>query len=64
MAGQDGNAKNIQEERAAADTAETGAALLREMDGLRQFIVSTPNSDISPLAAKSFFDAEIIRRGS
>lgn len=64
MAGQDGNVKNIQEERAAADTAETGAALLREMDGLRQFIVSTPNSDISPLAAKSFFDAEIIRRGS
>lgn len=64
MAGQDGNAKNIQEERAAADTAATGAALLREMDGLRQFIVSTPDSDVSPLAAKSFFDAEIIRRGS
>lgn len=64
MGNETGNAKNIQEERAAVDVALVGAAFLREQDGVRQFVASMPNSSISPLAATSFMEAEIIRRGS
>jgi hypothetical protein len=64
MGDENGTVKNIQEERAAADIASTGAAFLREQDGTRQFVASLPNSTISPLSAKSFMEAEIIRRGS
>jgi len=64
MGDENGTVKNIQEERAAADTASTGAAFLREQNGTRQFVASLPNSTISPLSAKSFMEAEIIRRGS
>lgn len=64
MGDENGTVKNIQEERTAADTASSGAALLREENGIRQFIASLPNSTISPLAATSFMEAEIIRRGA
>jgi hypothetical protein len=64
MGNDNGSVNNIQEERVAADTASTGAAFLREQDGVRQFVASMPNPNVSPLAAKSFMEAEIIRRGS
>lgn len=60
---QDGRVEAVQEELVAADKARKGAALLREKDGLRQYIASLQSPEISGLTARSFMEAEIIRRG-
>ena len=60
----DGSMKNIVEEHVAPDTGTSGATLIREQNGIRQFIASIQNPTISKLAATSFMEAEIIRRGA
>jgi hypothetical protein len=59
----DGNMKNIVEENVATETATKGTTLIKEKDGLRQFIASLHQTTPSPLAATSWIEAEIIRRG-
>lgn len=60
----DGQCKNIVEENVATDSAVSGATLIREQNGLRQFIASLQQPTISKLAATSWMEAEIIRRGA
>lgn len=65
MADNSGQAKNIQEANVFPDTATDGTTVLRERDGETQFvfIAGARTAGLSGLAAKDFFDAEIIRRG-
>jgi hypothetical protein len=57
-----GQCENIQEGNVAVESAVSGATLIREKDGLRQFIASLKQPTASPLAATSWIDAEVIRR--
>ena len=61
-AGPSGECANVQEANVAVDTAESGATLIREQDGLKQFIASLKTPTISKMAASSWFTAEQIRR--
>jgi len=58
-----GECKNMQEENVAVENAASGSVLVREKDGIRQFIASLHQPVDSPMAATSWFDAEVIRRG-
>lgn len=58
----DGSAKNIQESNVAPDSGDAGTSLIREQDGIKQFVTVINNASMSGLAAKSFIDAEIVRR--
>jgi hypothetical protein len=62
IAGNGGACKNVQEENVATDSAVSGASLIRERNGLRQFIAALHQPTSSPLAATSWIDAEVIRR--
>jgi hypothetical protein len=62
MATQDGQIKNIQEANIAAESGTTGAALIREENGIKQFIASVSGQGISPLATTSWMDMEVIRK--
>lgn len=59
-----GEIVNNQEENVATDTADYGASILKEEDGIRQFITSLKNPEVSTLAARDFMEAEIIRKGA
>ena len=59
----DGACKNVQEKHVSPDSAISGAAIIREQDGVRQYIASLHNPTISRFAAKSWLTTEIIRRG-
>lgn len=58
----DGQLVNMQEDNVAADTGTTGAAMLREHNGLKQFVASVQDSMVSPLASTSFIAMEVIRK--
>ncbi len=58
----DGQLVNLQEDNVAADTGTAGAAMLREHNGLKQFVASVQNSTVSPLALQSFLEMEVIRK--
>ncbi len=60
--GPGGQISNIQEKNVAADYAESGSSVVREEDGIKQFISSLVDPTTSNLVAKDFFDAEIIRK--
>ena len=59
-----GEIVNNQEDNVATDTADSGASILKEEDGIRQFITSLKNTEVSTLAARDFMEAEIIRKGA
>ena len=59
----DGSCKNLVEENVAVETAKSGATLIMETDGVRIFIASLHSPTVSPMAAKSFVEAEETRRG-
>lgn len=61
---QNGTVRNVQEDNVAVSPASTGAALMRESDGLKQLIASTFGSGVSQAAARSYMDAEIVRKGT
>ena len=60
----DGSARNEQEKHVAPDHATAGAAMIREQDGMQQFIASLRGTRANTLAARSWIDAEVIRRGA
>lgn len=62
MAGNGGEIENKQEDTVAPDYSNAGAMLIREEDGMKQAITSLKQPTMSTLAAKSWIDAEVIRR--
>lgn len=58
-----GQLDNRVEDNVAPHKADSGSSMIREEDGLKQFVTSLTNPTISTLAAKDFIDAEIIRKG-
>lgn len=62
MAGNGGDIKNVQEATVAPDYSNVGTSLIREEDGMKQFITSLKTPSTSTLAAQSWIDAEVIRR--
>jgi len=60
----DGSCENLQEKHVAVESAVSGATLIQESNGLRQYIVSLNQPTTSRMAATSWIDAEIIRRGA
>ena len=62
VGGPGGQCKNVQEANVAVESAVSGAALIREQDGVRQFIASLKQPTNSPLAATAWITAEQIRR--
>lgn len=64
MGTKDGQAENLQEANVAAGSGTAGASLVREQDGIRHMIVSVQNPDVSPLAASSFIEMEVIRKAA
>jgi hypothetical protein len=64
MGTKDGQAENLQEKNVAADSGTSGASLIREQDGIRQMVVSVRDPNVSPLAATSFLEMEVIRKAA
>jgi len=64
MGSKDGQATNLQEQNVAPDSGSVGASLIREQDGLRQMVVSVRDPNVSPLAASSFLEMEVIRKAA
>lgn len=64
LATEGGQVKNFVEDHAVANPAEIGAAIIREQDGLRQFISTAVPTGSSPMVASSWAEAEIIRKSS
>lgn len=58
----DGQVENLQEKNVAVDPAIIGASLFREQDGMKQMVSSLFSPQSTVVAARSFMDAEIIRK--
>lgn len=61
-ADQNGKATLQQDDSIAPDLAGSGAAIYREVDGMKYTIASLSNANASFAAAKSFMEAEVIRK--
>lgn len=59
---EDGNVKTMQEPNVAIDPPLVGASLMRLQDGVSQLISSGFGVETSGIAAKTYMDAEVIRR--
>ena len=59
-----GECKNVVEDNVAVESAVSGATLIREQNGVRQFLASLHQPTASTMAATSWFEAEVIRRGA
>lgn len=57
-----GEIKNVMEEQCAPDQGDSGSLLIREENGIRQAVTTIQNPTLPPIVAKSFMEAEIIRR--
>lgn len=55
---------NLQEEAIAMTKFRSGAAMFREQDGMKHVVSSLFDSETAGAAAYSYFDAEIIRKGT
>ncbi len=62
LATSDGQIKNLQEASVAVEVGKSGSAVIREENGIRQFIASVRNQSVSPLAANSFIEMEVVRK--
>jgi hypothetical protein len=60
----DGNIQNIQEGNIAVGSANFGASIYKEFDGVQQMVSSLFDSEVSQAAAGSFMEAELIRKES
>lgn len=58
------NVKNVQEDNVAVQTGESAACLVRESDGMRKALASVQGLNASSAAARTYMDAEIIRKGT
>lgn len=63
IADDQGNAKAVQEEALAFGIAQSGASLLREYDGLQQIVTTRVGAQTSTAVAKSWMEAEVVRKG-
>lgn len=61
---QQGEVRNVQEDRVAVGGAAAGASMYVERDGMRQVVASLFGAEVSNAAATSFMEAEIIRKES
>lgn len=59
----DGTLDFLQKQSNAVASAERGTAFVRETDGKRQLVASVFGAGATSLAAKSFIDAELVKRG-
>jgi len=59
---QTGVVKNVQEKDVAVDPAVVGAALFREQDGMKQMIASLFSPQSTVVAARSYMEAEVVRK--
>lgn len=57
-----GSVENLQEANVAVEPAQAGAALFREHDGLKQALASMFGERPTAMTAKSWMDAEIVRK--
>lgn len=64
LAGDSGQIQNLTEKHVATNPASTGAALIREQNGLRQFITSAVPDHTSPFINTSWAASEAVRRAS
>lgn len=62
IGGKQGEFVNVQERMVAADTGAGCAVMVRENNGVRQFVASVRNAQPSPMAASSFIEMEVIRK--
>lgn len=56
--------ENLQHERVRVGSATHGASLLRETDGMKQIVAALAGGSTGGMAARSFMDAEVIRKGT
>lgn len=61
---QTGEVRNLQEEHVATVPAVAGASMLREQDGLKQMVASLFGPQQTVMAASSYMDAEVVRKGT
>lgn len=59
----DGAAVNLQDKTVATDSGTSGATLLREFDGMKKAVAAVSGVEQSAAAARSYMDAEIVRKG-
>lgn len=59
-----GEIVNKQEANVATETGTVGASVMRDENGIKQFMASIKDPTVSPLVAKSFFSAEVIRKAT
>ena len=64
VGGADGQLRNLVDTLVAPGTASSGASIIREQDGMRQFIVKMDNPEVSRFAAQDFMDFEVVRKGA
>ena len=57
-----GQVKNMQEETVAVGSAQVGATLCREQDGVRQVVASVSPTSTTRAAASSFMTMELRRK--
>lgn len=62
LATQDGQIQNLQEDKVAVNPANTGAAIVIEKDGLRQYLSTAVPTGTTPMQSSSWAAAEIIRK--
>jgi hypothetical protein len=60
----DGAVANLQEGAVATGTGDSAATLYREYDGAHRAVAAVSNSQSSVAAARSYMDAEIVRKGT
>jgi hypothetical protein len=60
---QDGQMTNLQEDHVAVASAAYAAGSFRETDGLKQFVQSVFSPQPNRMAASTYMDAEIVRKG-
>lgn len=61
---QNGNVTNLQEASVAVSPAMRAATMFRESDGMKQIVSSSFGADTTQMSARSFIDAEVIRKGT
>lgn len=59
-----GAAVNVQKDNVAINPAAAGATLHRERDGMQQIVSSLFGTETTRVAATSWFEAEIVRKGT
>lgn len=64
VAGPDGSVRNVQEDALRFSAAASGATLYREQDGMAQVVATRFGAEPSMGVARSFMDAEIVRKGT